>query len=118
MDTADANTPETGCGRGTSGGPEPAPSFCHACGQPYPWIEDALKAAAEAADLLENLNEAEREDLKRDLDDLVRETPRAPVAALRFRRVVTKAGREAPELFKDLFVGVVSSAVLKQRGLG
>jgi hypothetical protein len=67
---------------------------------------------------LGGLNHEEREVLKASLDDLVRDTPSTPLAAIRFKRIVAKAGKEVPGFFRELLVGVASSAALKMAGLG
>ena len=81
----------------TTSGPD-IPSFCHACGQPYPWTQSRLKAARELAEEVEGLSESERESLKASLDDLVRDTPRTGLAATRFKRLVAKSGKGAAAL--------------------
>lgn len=89
------------------------PSFCHACGKPYPWIEAKLKAAQDLSDELDNLTQEEKDTLKRGLDDMVRDTPQTTVATTRFKRLVAKAGKGAAEGFKSILVDVVSEAAKK-----
>jgi hypothetical protein len=43
--------------------PEVAPSFCHNCGEPYPWMEDRLRIAKELLDHDDKLSLEEREKL-------------------------------------------------------
>ena len=90
-----------------------APAFCHACGKPYPWTSRTLEAAKAYAQDLQSLTGEERVQLALSLDDLVRDTPMAPVSANHFKRLVAKAGREAPGFFKDLLVELVSETVKK-----
>src|SRR5437879_715251 len=52
------------------------PGFCHQCGKPYPWTEKSLSSATEYADLIENLSDEDRRQLKLDIGDLVKESPR------------------------------------------
>jgi len=70
-----------------------APPFCRECGSAYPWTEARLSAVRE----LERLDANERGTLDRILDDLVSDTPRTPVATLRFKQLVLKAGPAAME---------------------
>ena len=86
------------------------PSFCPHCGNPYPWTEARLKAAKELADELDNLSLEEQEMLKKSIDDIIRDTPQTPVAAKRFKRLVTKAGQVAAEGFKKILFDVASEA--------
>lgn len=89
------------------------PSFCHNCGQPYPWTEKKLQAAQELAQELHKLSEEEKDLLKKSLDDIIRDTSQTPVAVARFKRLVAKAGVEAAQAFKDILVDIVSETVKK-----
>lgn len=89
------------------------PAFCHSCGKPLPWTQRRLDAARELADELEGLNEEEREKLKGSLDDLLRDTPKTPVAEARFKRLMKKAGQEAYNGMRAILVDVVSEVVKK-----
>lgn len=95
----------------------PPPLHCHECGKPYPWTGAMLKAARELINEAPNLEDEEREELKQDIDDIVRDTPRAPVAANRFRRLAAKAGKETMECVRSLVVDIVSEVTLKSMGL-
>ena len=89
------------------------PSFCPSCSEPYPWTEAKLKAAQDLSDELDNLSPEERNLLKKSLDDIVRDTPQTTVAAIRFKRLVAKAGKVAAEGFKDILVDVLSETAKK-----
>lgn len=89
------------------------PKFCYACGKSYPWTESKLRAAQELTDKLGELTSKEREDLKKSLDEIVKDAPNAQVAAMRFKKLVAKAGRGAAEAFKEILISIVSEAVKK-----
>ncbi len=89
------------------------PRHCHECGKPYPWTDERIKAAREVVDDAPNLTEEERTEVKEDLDDLVHETPRAPVAANRFRRLLDKAGKPTLNAMRELLVEIASSTLNK-----
>lgn len=89
------------------------PGFCHSCGKPYPWTAERLRAAQELSDELEEITEEERIVLKKSLDDMVRDTPCTPVAAMRFKKLVAKAGKEAAEGFRNILVDVLSETAKK-----
>lgn len=85
-------------------------AFCFACGEPYPWTAarlDAARALALEADLL---SVEEQQSLVATFDDLIRDTPRTPVAATRFKRLMTKAGTGTASGMKDILVEVVAEA--------
>jgi hypothetical protein len=88
------------------------PNFCQECGRPYPWTEGRIEAARELAEEVQ-LADGEKQELKRAIDDLVRNTPRAPAAAERFKRLVGKAGKGVAESFRQILVDVMSEAVKK-----
>ena len=89
------------------------PIFCSNCGKPYPWTEAKLKAAKDLSDELDNLSPAERETLKKSIDDIVCETPQTTVAVSRFKRLVAKAGKPAADAFRDILVDILSEAIKK-----
>ena len=89
------------------------PAFCHSCGTQYPWTQARLVAARELAEELEGLSQGERQTLKVSLDDLVRDTPRTTLAATRFKRIISKAGKGAADTFKEIIIGVISEAAKK-----
>ena len=61
------------------------PSYCNNCGKAYPWTEGRIRAAQDLADELDLLTEQEKQDLKDSIVDMVRDTPKATVAAERFK---------------------------------
>ncbi len=89
------------------------PSFCHGCGRPYPWTAARLAAAKVLVAEQEELTAAERQQLDESIEDLVRDTPMAPVAAIRFRRLMAKVAPAPREAFKILLVEVVAEAARK-----
>jgi len=91
----------------------PAPSFCHNCGKPYPWVESKLKAARELSDETENLTDDERESLKKSLDDIIRDTPQTPLATTRFKKLAAKAGKVAADGLRDILIDIASEAAKK-----
>ena len=86
------------------------PSFCHNCGRPYPWTRSALQAAKELVATFDRLNEEERQELERSLDDIIRETPRSKIAELNFRRIMKKVDSEGCKLMREVIVNVISEA--------
>lgn len=90
------------------------PSFCHKCGEPYPWTVAKLKEAQEFSDELDNLSLKEREMLKKSIDDIVRDTPQTTVSVTRFKKLAAKAGPVAVEGFKMILWGIVSASIQRQ----
>ena len=96
-----------------AGGGYPRPSFCIHCGQAYPWTEGALQAAKSLADELEELSNEEKEAMKTSIEELVKDTPNTAVAATRFRRLMTKAGKSAAVAFERILIEVMSETAKK-----
>ncbi|MHA7964949.1 DUF2321 domain-containing protein [Paenibacillus sp. CAU 1782] len=90
-----------------------SPSFCIHCGQAFPWIAERLKAAEELAELFEELSDEDRKILTTSLNDLVRDTPRSQVAALRFKKIVAKAEEHIGVAFRDILLDVVTEPIKK-----
>src|SRR6266581_2283192 len=88
----------------------PAPSFCHNCGEAYPWTARSLTAARELAEELENLGTEEKQILSKSLDDLVRDTRKLLLLWFDSKTFMRKAGGLAAEQLKSmkraLFPGV------------
>lgn len=89
------------------------PSFCDNCGKPYPWTSSRILAAQDLAKEVEGLSREDRSILKQSIDDIVKDSPNSPVAALRFKKVMVKAGKTAAGMFKDILVEIASEAAKK-----
>lgn len=99
------------------GGPYKPPSYCGECGSPFPWTETALAAAREYTDDLDQLSQEEKTELKKALDDLTVDTPRTPLAASRFKKVLNKIGPKAGSVLQKIVENVLTEAAKKSLGL-
>ena len=90
------------------------PQYCHACGRPFPWTERAMSAARSLIRELAGLDPYERDQLRRSIDDIIRETPRTPVAVLRIQAALTRIGGDTARALRDLLISVASEAVKRQ----
>ena len=91
------------------------PAYCYNCGKAYSWTEMTLKAAEEMAKILENITTADRKILKQAALDLVKleETPQVYASALKFKKIITKAGEDALTGYKNLFNNILSENLKK-----
>ncbi len=89
------------------------PAYCENCGKPYPWTDAHLRAARQLAYESTELGTDDKDLLADSLDDLVRDTPRTPVAIQRVKRVLGKVAPGVAEGFRSILVDVVSEAVRK-----
>lgn len=94
------------------------PRFCHECSRPFPWTEARVAALLQLTQEFEGLTDADREALRTGIDDLIRETPRTEVAAVRVKKILRKVGDGVLQAFKNLAVEVLTESAKKALGLG
>lgn len=94
-----------------------APAYCHNCGEPYPWTEDALESTRMILDEEDRLSNDERENLKKSLPDLISDTPRTSLAVLRFKKVLSCAGSITKDALMKFAVSMACEAAKNQLGL-
>ena len=115
MNCPDCNTAIKGLYIGDSFGFQDynPPSFCENCGQPYPWTKSKKEAAAELIDFADKLDDKEKLELKNSIDDLIVDTPKTPIAEMKFKKYALKAGSEIAKGLKDILIDLVSETVKK-----
>jgi hypothetical protein len=96
---------------GVIGGQYHRPSFCYKCGTPFPWTVTGIEAALELASTAESLTEADKAELSKAIDDLVKNTPRAGVAEAKFKSLMKRSGRKLAEGLKSVLIDIVSETV-------
>jgi hypothetical protein len=90
------------------------PQYCHSCGRPLPWTERAMSAARTVIREFASLDQYERDQLRRSIDDIIRETPQTPVAVLRINRALARIGGETANTLRAILVSVASDPVKQQ----
>lgn len=85
-----------------------APNFCSNCGSPYPWTESRLRAAHDLANEISGISEDERRFLTQSLDELVKDSPQTQVAAVRFKKIMLKAGKQIASGFREILIDIIS----------
>jgi hypothetical protein len=98
-------------------GPFKPPRYCGECGSPFPWTETALAAAKEYTDDLDQLSAEEKNALKDTFIDLTNDTARTPLAASRFKKLVSKIGPVAGGILQKIIETVATEAAKKSIGL-
>lgn len=93
-----------------------APSFCYKCGNPYPWTEEKVKALKEALEL-SSITDSEKEEFGKNLNDIIADTPRSNVAALKIKMIGSKVGKEVWSVVRDILVDIASETAKKTIGL-
>ena len=93
--------------------PIAVPSFCHECGQPYPWTAARAKAATELADELDDLSDDERAKLKDSLIDIMKDGPQTSVAVTRLKKFMRKVGKEGGSALYKIAMEVATEGAKK-----
>ncbi|NEZ50199.1 DUF2321 domain-containing protein [Clostridium botulinum] len=95
------------------------PSYCHNCGEPYPWTKSALEASKILINEDENLTNDEKQQFCESIPDLLVEesTPRTKVAIVRFKKFLGKAATYTADGIKDIFIDVASETIKKSLGI-
>lgn len=86
----------------------PVPKYCKECGNPYPWTKTALDALDEIVELSE-LSEKDKKALKASSSDLISNTPKSQVAALKWKMF----GKSLLNTAHDILVDVASESIVK-----
>ena len=84
-------------------------SYCGKCGTPYPWTKAGIDAAVEL--LAESASSEERNAIRRNVEDVVRDTPRAEVAAVQLRRRLDQTGSATVIAIQNILEGIISSSI-------
>ena len=89
------------------------PTFCHNCGNPYPWTEEKLNAALKLIAEDDELSDSDKQILSQSLPDLMINTSKTQLAATRFKKFVRSATSVTGEGLKQILVEVVSETAKK-----
>lgn len=93
------------------------PKFCHNCGNAYPWTKSRIDAAKEFTDELDALSLEEKTELKDAIDKMVVDSPSTEVAASKFKKLATKAGKTAGDALYKIVIDITSEVAKKVMGL-
>ena len=89
------------------------PSYCHNCGNPFPWTGRKIEGAVELLQAASNLSEDELAQFQADLEELTRDSPRVQAASVRFKSQMSKVGSSVAAGVKEIVVDVLSEAAKK-----
>jgi hypothetical protein len=93
--------------------PFSAPNFCLFCGKPYPWTKSKIKALKELIDFENKLDQDEKKILKKNINDIINESPRTKVASIKFKQGLSKIGKETAKAVRDIIVDIASTTAKK-----
>ena len=93
------------------------PAYCPDCGSAYPWTQTALQTAIDLLIEDDELPAADREKLVAVLPDVIVETPKSNLAAVRLRKAIKTCTGMVGEALRQLVIDFGCELVKKQLGL-
>lgn len=93
------------------------PAYCPNCGKPYPWTQARINAIAEIIRDDENMQETSQEALVGSLPDIIVETPRTNLAAVRVQKALAAVGKFTAEGIRQFVIDFGCEFVKSQLGL-
>lgn len=94
-----------------------APAYCKDCGKPYPWTRNAIEATVLMLEEETNLAHDERQKIIDILPDVITETPRTQLAAVRIRKAIASAGSFVAEGLRQFAIDFGCELLKKQLDL-
>lgn len=89
------------------------PAFCQYCGRSFPWTERKAHAALELFTEDAGPTPEQAKEFEESLQEVVRDTPRTPVAAGRIGRALKKVTAPVGNAIRDILVDIVSETAKK-----
>lgn len=89
------------------------PSYCGSCGSPYPWTVSRLEAAQDLINEMNNIDDQEKKQLNDSVHEMTKDTPQALVASVRYRKIMSKVGKEMGAAMRDIIIDIVSETIRK-----
>lgn len=89
------------------------PAYCYNCGAAFPWTQRKIDGAMELLELDTVLSHAELLQMRTDLVELTKDTPKLQAASLRFKKAMSKAGVGVATGVREIVIDVLSEAAKK-----
>ena len=91
-------------------GPYEPPKHCGNCGNAHPWTARRMQALAEAVEEFEEMSREDAAKFKDSVADVVDDTPKTKLAAMRIKSLIDKLSIPHQSMFNDLLLKVVCEA--------
>jgi hypothetical protein len=88
-----------------------APKFCDHCGDQFPWTSAKLDVTKELIELADELTAGEKEDLRLNIEDLIKDGPKVQVAQLKVKRLLAKVERGVSIGIHEALTKIISKTV-------
>lgn len=86
------------------------PKYCYKCGSPYPWTQDAIDSAAAIVEEIDALESSEKEVIKSSIPNIMFESSKTELSAVRVANCIRKASAPLQEAFKHTLYGLAVEA--------
>ncbi|WP_234121179.1 DUF2321 domain-containing protein [Clostridium hydrogenum] len=96
------------------------PAYCKYCGNPYPWTKAKIEALEETVDLIDELNEDEKQQLKKAAKDISTNNPKTQVGVLKIKKYLGNVGETMRATVQKIFIDIASETavkLMKQQGM-
>ena len=93
------------------------PNYCPNCAAPFPWTQAKIQNAAKIIEEEENFSEEQRDKLVEVLPDVVVETPKTQLAAVRVKKALQSAGQFTVEGLRQFLMDCGCELVKKLIGM-
>ncbi len=92
------------------------PSYCHACGSPYPWTESLIHEAENLVDLMDELTPEQKSALKECFPSLISDMPTTSRHSLIAAKILQSASTIAKTALQNLLAEHVTAFALSLLG--
>ncbi len=89
------------------------PAFCKDCSKAYPWTKRILSNAIELLSIDEELDSQTKEFIKKAIPDLLIDTPKTPIAVVKYKINIQKVSKVVKDGMYNLLVDVLSERIKK-----
>jgi hypothetical protein len=90
-----------------------APAYCEECGKAHIWTENALNAAIEMSQEIEEFTVDDKAVFAREVVSITKNSPNAEVSATRLMRLTKKAASASGKVLENILVKVASETASK-----
>lgn len=94
----------------------PVPSYCHNCGKPYPWAQERLEEAKEFIDSTDELDDEDKEILKKSLPDIAEDNLKTKSASENVRKIASKVSPPLGKRILDFAMAIATAGAKKWMG--
>lgn len=97
--------------------PWDVPKYCGYCGKPFPWTESAIESASLIIKEETELSEELKQQVTESIPDIISETPRTTLAAVRIKKVLSSGASITAEMLRQFVIDFGCELVKNSLGL-